>query len=97
MSRQISIKQLKRNISEWVNEAAHAGVRIVITFRGKPKMALVSMADYERLAKIQPKQIDIQVWLVQTQKISDKILKRRSKVVDVDRLLHQSRSDLEAR
>ena len=97
MNTQISIGQIKRDVSELVNRVAYAGERIILTSRGKPKAALISMADYERLTQIDHKQSDIQVWLSQTQKISDKIRKRRGETIDVDMLLNESRSDLEAR
>ena len=97
MNTQISIGQIKRDVSELVNRVAYAGERIILTSRGKPKAALISMADYERLTQIEHKQSDIQVWLTQTQQFSDKIRKRRGEMVDVDALLNESRSDLEAR
>ena len=97
MNIQISIGQIKRDVSELVNRVAYAGERIILTSRGKPKAALISMADYERLTQIDHKKSDIQVWLTQTQKISDKIRKRRGEMIDVDALLNESRSDLEAR
>ena len=46
----VSIGQVKRDISERVNRVAYGGERIVLTSRGKPKAALVSIADYARLA-----------------------------------------------
>jgi prevent-host-death family protein len=97
MNIQISIGQIKRDVSELVNRVAYAGERIILTSRGKPKAALISMADYERLTQIDHRQSDIQVWLTQTQKISDKIRKRRGEMIDVDMLLNEARSDLEAR
>jgi prevent-host-death family protein len=51
MERQISIGQVKRDVSELVNRVAYAGERIVLTSRGKPKAAIISMADYERLVQ----------------------------------------------
>ena len=45
----ISIGQVKRDISELVNRVAYRGERIILTSRGKPKAALVSIEDYERL------------------------------------------------
>ncbi|MGC1377843.1 MAG: type II toxin-antitoxin system prevent-host-death family antitoxin [Anaerolineales bacterium] len=97
MNTQISIGQIGRGISELVNRVAYAGERIILTSRGKPKAALISMADYERLTQIDRKPSDIQVWLTQTQKISDNIRNRRGEMIDVDALLNESRSDLEAR
>lgn len=97
MNTHISIGQIKRDVSELVNRVAYAGERIILTSRGKPKAALISIADYERLTQIEHQQADIQVWLTQTQKLSDKIHQRRGEMVDVDALLDQSRADLETR
>ena len=49
MNTQVSIGQIKRDISELVNRVAFAGERIILTSRGKPKAALVSMQDFELL------------------------------------------------
>jgi prevent-host-death family protein len=49
MALQVSIGQVKRDISELVNKVAYGGERIVLTSRGKPKAVLVSMSDYEQL------------------------------------------------
>ncbi len=93
MNTQISIGQIKRDVSELVNRVDYAGERIIITSHGKPKAVLISIADYERLTQIDHKQSDIQVWLIQTQKISDKIRKRRGEMIDVDALLNESRPE----
>lgn len=47
----VSIGQVKRNISELVNRVAYGGDRVLLTSRGKPKAALISIADYERLKR----------------------------------------------
>ncbi len=49
MTLHVSIGQIKRDISELINRVAYGGERIVLTSRGKPKAAIVSMADYEQL------------------------------------------------
>lgn len=49
MAVQISIGQVKRDISELVNRVAYGGERIVLTSRGKPKAVLVSVSDYEQM------------------------------------------------
>ncbi len=97
MNIQVSIGQVKRDISELVNRVTYAGERIVLTSRGKPKAALVSMQDYERLLKSEDRAADIQKWLAETRVLSSKIEKRRGKPVDVDAILEASRNDLEAR
>ena len=45
MNTQISNGQVKRDISELVNQVAYAGERIILPSRGKPKAALISMED----------------------------------------------------
>jgi prevent-host-death family protein len=94
---QVSIGQIKRDISELVNRVAYAGERIILTSRGKPKAALVNMQDYERLLKSESRAADIQKWLVETRALSARIEKRRGKPVDVDAILEASRADLEVR
>ena len=97
MSAQVSIGQVKRDISELVNRVAYAGERIILTSRGKPKAALVSMEDYERLLNSESRVTDIKTWLAQTRALSNKIEERRGGPVDVDTILEASRSELEER
>lgn len=49
----VSIGQVKRDISDLVNRVAYGGERIILTSRGKPKAALVSIDDFERLDEIE--------------------------------------------
>ena len=97
MNTQVSIGQIKRDISELVNRVTYAGDHIIITSRGKPKAALVSMQDFEQLLKNEGRAADIQKWLAETRAFSGKIEKRRGKPVDVDAILEASRHDLETR
>jgi len=93
----VSIGQVKRDISELVNRVTYAGERIILTSRGKPKAALVSMEDYERLIKSESRATDIKKWLVETRLLSGKIEKRRGRPIDVDAILEASRNELEER
>ncbi|NPV87620.1 MAG: type II toxin-antitoxin system Phd/YefM family antitoxin [Anaerolineae bacterium] len=97
MITQVSIGQIKRDISELVNRVSYAGERIILTSRGKPKAALISMEDYERLVRSENRSTSIAQWLEETQKLSNQITKRRGKMVDVDHILDASRHDLEER
>ena len=45
----VSIGRVKRDVSDLVNRVAYGGERIILTSRGKPKAALVSIDDLERL------------------------------------------------
>lgn len=97
---QVSIGQVKREISELVNRVAFGGERIVLTSRGKPKAVIVSLEDYER---IQQSETDNQLnrwetWLVKSDNLSAKILKERGgEYVDVERVWEESRTELEER
>ena len=97
---QVSIGQVKRDISELVNRVAYGGERIVLTSRGKPKAALVSITDYERLQdqSVLENLAQWQTWRWAAEKLSAAILERRGgKMLDVDALWASAREDLEAR
>lgn len=96
----VSIGQIKRDISELVNRVAYGGERILLTSRGKPKAALVSVEDYERLeqASEQNGLAQWQAWARDAAKLRDEILARRGgKLLDVDALWRAARDELEAR
>jgi prevent-host-death family protein len=97
MNTQVSIGQVKRDISELVNRVSYAGERIILTSRGKPKAALVSIEDYERLLKSESRGADIKKWLAETRTLSNNIEKRRGQPIDVDEILDTSRNELEDR
>ena len=48
-----SIAEVKRNISTLVNRVAFGGERIILTSRGKPKAALVSIEDLRKLERLE--------------------------------------------
>ena len=96
----VAIGQVKRDISELVNRVAYGGERIVLTSRGKPKAALVGMADYERLRREQANErlAHWQAWVAESDKLTAEILARREgQPLDVDALWQAARADLEAR
>ena len=96
----VSIGRVKRDISELVNRVAYGGERIVLTSRGKPKAALVSISDYDQLNK---RDTDLRVaqwqaWLQNVNELGAAILKRRQgEMLDLDRLWDEVRADREAR
>ena len=49
----VGIAEAKNDLSELVNRAAYGGERIVLGSRGKPKAAIVSLADLRRLQEIE--------------------------------------------
>lgn len=96
----VAIGQVKRDISELVNRVAYGGERVVLTSRGKPKAALVSMEDYERLLEEDAGEnlAHWQMWLNENEKLTAEILARREgESFDVDALWEAARADLVAR
>lgn len=96
----VSIGQVKRDISELVNRVAYRGERIVLTSRGKPKAALVSIEDYERLQGQQKEEALLRwkAWLAESDALNAQILAhRQGRPLDVDALWQAARADLEAR
>lgn len=99
MDKRVSIGQVKRDISELVNRVAFGGERIVLTSRGKPKAALVSIADYQKLEDLETSETGkLKAWIRATKALSDRILERRNgELIDVDALLAADKADLEGR
>jgi len=96
----VAIGQVKRDISELINRVAYGSERIVLTSRGKPKAALVSMADYERLRQEQTNErlAHWQAWVAESKKLTAEILARREgQPLAVDALWQAARADLEMR
>ncbi len=50
--REIGMAELKRNLAEAVSRAAFGGQRLVLLSHGRPKAALVSIADLQRLEEL---------------------------------------------
>jgi prevent-host-death family protein len=96
----VAIGKVKRDLSDLVNRVAYGGERILLTSRGKPKAALVSIEDYQRLEHEQVSQVLAcwQAWLAKSEKLTADILERRQGApLDVDALWQAARADLEAR
>jgi prevent-host-death family protein len=96
----VSIGQVKRDISELVNRVAFAGERIVLTSRGKPKAALVSIEDYEKLKQSQDDEriVQWQNWLAASDVLAENILaERNGKPVDMDAAWDAYLSERESR
>lgn len=96
----VSIGRVKRDISELVNRVAYGGERIVLTSRGRPKAALVSIEDYERLERkgAHTNLAQWRAWLAQVDQLAADIQERRGgEPLDLDRLWEQVRADREAR
>jgi prevent-host-death family protein len=97
----VSIGQVKRDISELVNRVAFGGERIVLTSRGRPKAALVSVEDYEQLRTRDEVTEDLQhwqQWLLRARQLSEKILQRSDgQPIDVEQIELAAKEELEER
>jgi len=96
----VSIGQVKRDISELVNRVAYGGDCILLTSRGKPKAALISIEDYERLKRQdgEAQAAGWREWMQQAKELSNAIHERRGgEYIDVDELDREVKQDLEER
>ncbi len=99
MTLKIGIGQVKKDISELVNRVAYGGERILLTSRGNPKAAIVSLEDFKRLQEMaQPEQSHMNLWMDETRKLVNDIIQRRQgKTIDVNAIHNANRADLEAK
>ena len=100
MSAKVSIGTVKRDISDLVNRVAYGGERILLTSRGRPKAAIVSIDDYEQLERAESQGFarEWQHWLDESGSLAAEILARRGgRQLDVAALWIEARSDLESR
>ena len=94
----VSIGQVKRDISTLVNRVAYGGERVVLTSRGKPKAAIVSIEDYERLAGAEDAAIRLETWLEASDKLAARMASKiDGREYDADSVIETAKSDLEKR
>ena len=68
MTKGIPLGEAKARLSSLVNAVAYGGERVIIESRGRPKAALVSVGDLERLEGVAPGRLSkAQRWLALTQ------------------------------
>ena len=96
---QVSIGQVKRDISVLVNRVAYGDERVILTSRGKPKAAIVSIEDYEKLTEEGEDELGrFEAWLAVTDQLASRILANRGgRPFDVDAILADAKTDLEER
>jgi prevent-host-death family protein len=96
----VAIGRVKRDISKLVNRVAYGGERIILTSRGKPKAALISLADYEQLQQEQAAErlAHWEAWMAESERLNAAIMARRQgEPLDLDALWEAAHADLEAR
>lgn len=96
----VSIGRVKRDISDLVNRVAYGGERIILTSRGRPKAAIVSLEDYEQLETVTTtaRMEAWRLWVARNNALAAEILERRGgEPLDLDAVWSAAREDLEAR
>lgn len=79
-----SIAHAKNTLSSLINKVAYGKTRIVLESRGKPKAALISTEDLERLERLEAGEGTAEVQshiLTQAQVLRRKIQRRRKKLL----------------
>jgi prevent-host-death family protein len=81
----VGIAEIKRNISTIVNRVAFGRERIILTSRGKPKAAVVSIEDLQRLKMLEtttspPSRAQRKAALAMAQAVREMTLARRGGV-----------------
>lgn len=97
---EVSIGQVKREISELLNRVAFGGERIVLTSRGRPKAVIVSLEDYQRILDADKEQriSEWEAWRAENEALTARILARRGgEPLDADAIWAETRADLEHR
>ncbi len=96
----VGIAEIKRSISTIVNRVAFGRERIVLTSRGKPKAALVSVEDLQKLESLEkmtspPSRAQQRAALAMAQAVREMTLIRRGGVPfsDVAEDLHRLREE----
>lgn len=100
MTTQVSIGQVKRDISDLVNRVAYGGERIVLTSRGKPKAVLVSLDDYSRLKEAEEKGRFAyrEKWLADSRTLANQIRESHgNKIIDVDAIIAMDQDERDQR
>ena len=82
-----------------VNRVAYGGERIILTSRGRPKAALVSMLEYERLVETDAARSEegLEAWLAGSDRLAVRIAEKQTAPYDADHILEEARADLEER
>jgi prevent-host-death family protein len=79
-----SIAHAKNTLSSLINKVAYGKTRILLESRGKPKAALISTEDLERLERLEAGEETAEVHLhilAQAQTLRRKIQRRRKKLL----------------
>lgn len=77
MADEVSIAHARADLSAFINRVAHGKERVVLTSRGRPKAALVSIEDLKALQALVPDRAARLAALAEADELRDRILRRR--------------------
>lgn len=93
----VGIAEAKNNLSVLINRVTHGNKRIILQSRGKPKAAVISIGDFQRLEELEKgangiNQLEI---LKRAKRLREKIfLRRKSELLsDSSALLYELRKE----
>ncbi len=89
----IPLTEAKQNLGELVKRTAYGGDRFVMEFRGKPRAALVSVEDLERLQNLDNEKISQKEVLERLSRLRKRVAARTGKVFDVVGDIEKMRQD----
>jgi prevent-host-death family protein len=96
----LSVRQVKRDITDLINRVASRGERIVVLSQGHPKAVLMGFEEYERLERERMGEdlANWRAWLAESDLLATAILERRQgEPLDVDALWEAIKADQEIR
>lgn len=80
MVQHASIAEARAELSALVNKVAHGKRRVILTSRGRPKAALVSLEDLDALEDVSPPKPHWAHALEEADRLSQRVLARRGGV-----------------
>ena len=89
----IPLTEAKQNLGELVKRTAYGGERFVMEFRGKPRAALISIEDLERLQSLDKPQSSQREVLEQLSRLRKRIAARTGATFDVARDIEEMRQE----
>lgn len=94
---EISIGQVKRDISELLNRVAYGNEHIILTSRGKPKAVIISVPDYEGFTE----EKDAPNWEIQLKEIeaysAQVKARRKGDPIDTESIINAVKDEAEKR
>ncbi len=91
----ITLTKFKQNLGEVINQAAYGQARVVLLARGKPRAAVISMADLKKLQLLEQTAVSSQQMQEQLALLAemDALREQSDAVVNSTALLRETREE----